>query len=276
MTTPLSESGRWWCLLCYDFPRPPVTLEQVLKHQVQRQSFFAAPDGRRRLAVHLLRALVCLHDDLGVVHRQVHPSNVLCLRDPDNEEDYVTFQLANFEDSETVGTWCARTANQPQFRAPELLSTVATEMLCQAHPHSDMWSCGAILAQLPTGRPLLPNMVSEADCSRLHLRGKVNVASTGATLEEHKLLVRLLKPMEAARPTAKNALSSKWCKAKEELETVRRHARQRCRKIQQLDEQDDEVELQHVLASEVASLGSSLPPPKPEPSKFNKSGLLVL
>lgn len=92
-------------------------------------------------ALHLFLGLKNIHA-LGVIHRDIKPDNLLCT-------DNSTLKIADFG-------WCAEKSDKPsalagtfQYMAPEVLQNqMQTEAV-------DVWSAGATLFQLLTGRAML-------------------------------------------------------------------------------------------------------------------------
>eukprot|EP00746_Dinoflagellata_sp_MGD_P002988 gnl/MRDRNA2_/MRDRNA2_105828_c0_seq1.p1 gnl/MRDRNA2_/MRDRNA2_105828_c0~~gnl/MRDRNA2_/MRDRNA2_105828_c0_seq1.p1 ORF type:complete len:836 (+),score=113.95 gnl/MRDRNA2_/MRDRNA2_105828_c0_seq1:352-2508(+) len=110
--------------------------------QLSAQSSGKFPEWKAaKWALHLFLGLKNIHS-LGVIHRDIKPDNLLCCDDG-------TLKIADFG-------WCAEQRDKPtalagtfQYMAPEVLKNqTQTEAV-------DVWSAGATLFQLMTGRALL-------------------------------------------------------------------------------------------------------------------------
>lgn len=101
-----------------------------------------SPDDAARLLAPVADALTQAHA-LGIVHRDVKPSNILA--GPDGAK-LTDFGIARGSEDATL-TRTGLVTGSPAYLAPE----VATGG--QATPASDVWSLGATLVHLLTGRP---------------------------------------------------------------------------------------------------------------------------
>jgi serine/threonine-protein kinase len=131
--------------------------------------FTVGPDadsGRLRRVAGLVAKVAGAVDYLhghGIVHRDLKPSNVLLWGD-EPEPLVCDFGLAARLDA-SAGPACA--AGTPPYVAPELLSGGAVSAA------ADVWSLGAVLHELLTGRPPLGELVTSgalADVCRRCLR----------------------------------------------------------------------------------------------------------
>jgi tetratricopeptide (TPR) repeat protein len=125
---------------------------ESLEKAIEREGRFA-PERAARLTAAVARALGHAHK-LGIVHRDVKPSNILIDADGPRVAD---FGLATAVDVETL-TKTGAFLGTPRYIAPE-----------QAHgatdvgPPADVFSLGCVLFELLAGRPPLadaPNVVS--------------------------------------------------------------------------------------------------------------------
>lgn len=114
----------------------------------------------------LLRGLAYLHDDLHIVHLDIKPENLLVAYDPATGRS--TLKICDFGSSAHYGQ--SRTAappgllpsagaQTPEVREPQAVTLWyrAPELLYGATQYDtavDMWSCGCVVAELMTRRPL--------------------------------------------------------------------------------------------------------------------------
>ncbi|MBL8681104.1 MAG: serine/threonine protein kinase [Myxococcales bacterium] len=100
-----------------------------------------------KIAADVAEGLSALHD-AGIVHRDVKPSNVMLVREPDGERakiiDFGVVRSANQGDQSSL-TWTGNVVGTPAFMAPEQLSGDAVD------GRSDLYSLGVLLAKMLLG-----------------------------------------------------------------------------------------------------------------------------
>ncbi|WP_436701386.1 serine/threonine-protein kinase [Nocardioides sp. BYT-33-1] len=129
----VTEAGGTWLVMEYVEGR---SLSAVVREAP------LSPDDAARLLAPVADALAQAHA-LGIVHRDVKPSNILAGAEGAKLTD---FGIARGADDATL-TQTGLVTGSPAYLAPE----VATGG--QATPASDVWSLGATLVHLLTGRP---------------------------------------------------------------------------------------------------------------------------
>jgi tetratricopeptide (TPR) repeat protein len=105
-----------------------------------------SPRDAARLVETLARAIHEAHR-LGIVHRDLKPANILLSRD--GVPKIADFGLAKWLDAETALTRTQLIIGSPSYMAPEQAGQGATRI----GPAADVYSLGAILYELLTGRP---------------------------------------------------------------------------------------------------------------------------
>ncbi|WP_285708623.1 serine/threonine-protein kinase [Microtetraspora sp. NBRC 16547] len=130
----VQQDGRPWIVMELV---PSRSLDQVLAENGPLPAARAAEIGRE-----VLSALTCAHA-AGVIHRDVKPANILVGRD--GRIVLTDFGIATFEEDPSL-TRTGMVTGSPSFIAPERVSGA------QAGPASDLWSLGATLYALVTGR----------------------------------------------------------------------------------------------------------------------------
>ncbi len=116
---------------------PSRSLDQIITDDGPLPAARVAAVGRE-----VLSALTCAHA-AGVIHRDVKPANILIGRD--GRIVLTDFGIATFEEDTSL-TRTGMVTGSPSFIAPERVSGA------QAGPASDLWSLGATLYALATGR----------------------------------------------------------------------------------------------------------------------------
>jgi formylglycine-generating enzyme required for sulfatase activity len=106
----------------------------------------ATPEESARLAASLAESVHAVHQE-GVLHRDLKPSNVLVTQA--GELKITDFGLAKLQSSGNLLTTADSVLGTPSYMAPE-------QAMGEAHtvgPEADVYSLGAILYELLTGRP---------------------------------------------------------------------------------------------------------------------------
>jgi serine/threonine protein kinase/WD40 repeat protein len=112
----------------------------------RRQNYFGNWRGIAELMAELAQAVQFAHEH-GVLHRDLKPGNILF---DDRDRPYVSdFGLAKLADTEVALTRSVDFLGTPLYVAPE----IATRSARHATTASDIYSLGAILYELLTGRP---------------------------------------------------------------------------------------------------------------------------
>jgi CRP-like cAMP-binding protein len=109
----------------------------------------AGPLEVKRAARYVLKIASAIHQahQQGILHRDLKPSNVLI--DSRDEPQITDFGLAKRLQDQTDLTQSGETLGTPNYMPPERLSTKPEK----AEPAGDIYSLGAILYHLITGRP---------------------------------------------------------------------------------------------------------------------------
>jgi serine/threonine-protein kinase len=116
----------------------------TLAEQMQRDRF--TPEKAARLVACLARAVAHVHRQ-GIVHRDLKPANVLLTTD--GVPKIADFGLARALDDSEGSTRTGVILGTPAYMSPEQ----AAGQLRKVGPHSDVYSLGAILYEMLTGRP---------------------------------------------------------------------------------------------------------------------------
>ncbi|GIH71028.1 serine/threonine-protein kinase [Sphaerimonospora thailandensis] len=130
----VQEDGRPWIVMELV---PSRSLDQIVEEDGPLTAVRAAAIGRQ-----VLDALTCAHA-VGVVHRDVKPANILIGHD--GRIVLSDFGIATAEGDPSL-TRTGMVTGSPSFIAPERVSGA------QADPASDLWSLGASLYAMVTGR----------------------------------------------------------------------------------------------------------------------------
>ncbi|WP_218006962.1 serine/threonine-protein kinase [Microtetraspora fusca] len=130
----VQHDGRPWIVMELV---PSRSLDDIVTEDGPLPAVRVAEIGRE-----VLSALTCAHA-AGVIHRDVKPANILVGRD--GRIVLTDFGIATFEEDTSL-TRTGMVTGSPSFIAPERVTGA------QAGPASDLWSLGATLYALLTGR----------------------------------------------------------------------------------------------------------------------------
>lgn len=128
---------------------PYFTLEYVRGGTLSRllRDKLPTPEETAKYMVALSRAIAYAHEK-GIVHRDLKPANILISED-DGALKVADFGLARRSEDDSTLTRDGSVLGTPSYMAPEQASGSTSEI----GPKSDVYSLGAILYELLTGRP---------------------------------------------------------------------------------------------------------------------------
>mmetsp|Transcript_15053 Transcript_15053/g.44356 ORF Transcript_15053/g.44356 Transcript_15053/m.44356 type:complete len:378 (-) Transcript_15053:3324-4457(-) len=148
------------------------------------------PAAQVRLVMWQLLAATAAAHARGVIHRDINPTNILLEGDG-------TVKLADFGLARSVDVPGVRSASAAYtayvttrwYRAPEVLVGAAYG------PPADVWALGCVLAELATGRPLLPGHDTlDQLCLTMQLVGKLPEAQARALRADKSLAAFAVPP----------------------------------------------------------------------------------
>ncbi|HET8643930.1 MAG TPA: protein kinase, partial [Vicinamibacteria bacterium] len=178
----------------YDFweagPLKYVTMEFLegtdLRHEMKRRGAFPPPVALR-LATELFEGLAAAHE-LGVIHRDIKPHNVLLLKG--GHIKILDFGLAHGLDPTTrdARTLTATPMGTPEYMSPEQLLGERLD------PRTDLYSAGVVFFELLTGRlPFVGTDRMAVATQRLHVAPPLpSTLATGVPAGLDSVIVRLL------------------------------------------------------------------------------------
>jgi len=114
--------------------------------EILRQEGRMPLDRIKQLTQQVAAALACAHDH-GVVHRDIKPDNIMVVGDEVKVTDFGIARLARPSGPLTTLTSTGMTMGTPLYMAPEQIEGK------QVDGRADLYSLGAVLYQLVTGRP---------------------------------------------------------------------------------------------------------------------------
>ncbi len=160
------------------------TLEEMVKSEGPLPPARVAAIGRD-----LLDVLTAAHE-LGVVHRDVKPANVLLRRD--GSVKLADFGIARFEGDPTL-TAAGAVIGTPAYMAPEQIRGL------ESSPATDLWGLGATLFHAVEGRPAFGGPSPTAAMAAVLTDAPLSPRRAGAPLAS--LLIGLLAKNPEDRPT---------------------------------------------------------------------------
>ncbi|KAK3270534.1 hypothetical protein CYMTET_21071 [Cymbomonas tetramitiformis] len=213
----------------------------------------------RKLAImhDVFAALRFMHDDVGMVHGDMKPANVVKFAAED------VWKLVDMATASPVGEE-ARVEYTLRYAAPEVVrgALAGSGEVAAREPAADMWSAGVMMFELYTGRRLFGDDVGDEEVLRqligggteneLVLKGLAGCEAGAARLIRDKLLV--MDPRE--RWPAEKVLSSSFFKRMEDTTRIAHSSRELGKDMRRLSVMVEETkQLAAVSVSEMQAGG---------------------
>lgn len=189
------------------------TLRKVIK-----RSKGLGLDASLKVGVAILRGLTAAHQ-LGVVHRDMKPSNVLIDESKGREwhARLFDFGIASLQGAgnHTQLTHEGGVLGTPKYMAPEQWRALPTM------PATDIYAFGCILAEMLTGQPPVPKM-ELAEMARAHCRGpRPHVTMTSRGESVPVALTNFIKRCTATDPARRYAVAQEALEVLEGIDRER-------------------------------------------------------
>jgi serine/threonine protein kinase len=190
------------------------TLSERVAHSVDTTGFAFDPRRAARAIECLAAGLGAVHE-VGVVHRDLKPDNVLCCGFGDDE----IFKLADFGIARPKGvaaTLAGFRVGTPGYAAPELLGTDTT---IDIGPYTDVFALAATIFGLLTGEPyfrlqqpadeyLLPRAPERRSVRDVSTTSPELLANENACRGIDRVLAQATSPRAEERPQSGEALAT--------------------------------------------------------------------
>jgi serine/threonine protein kinase len=167
------------------------TLTQRVEHAMRVTGFAFDPERSARAIDALAKGLAAVHE-VGVVHRDIKPDNILCCGFGEEE----VFKVADFglaRPSGVAGTFGGQFVGTPGYAPSELLSHDANRM----GPWTDVFSFAAVVYFLLTGEDYFPTTSVAGALARQMEPGRRSILEAPALSPELRARVEACKAIDA-------------------------------------------------------------------------------